>query len=196
MRSQRVKPTEYLANPNLREAIRRQELAGLYKVLPQLAPKIPFSKFTIEGFDISNLAGTAAVGAKVSFTRGEPNKRSYRRYKIKTVRGISDTAMMQEVLQRRLQSKGDQPLPHLILVDGGKGQVSKALAVLKNLDLGIPLIGLAKGKETIVYYTGEGFSKLRLPRDHPALQLLQRVRDEAHRFGLSYHHKIRLQPIG
>lgn len=186
-------PKEYLEDPNFYEDGRRKEYESLCEVLLPKEKAVKFEEFTIEGFDISNLAGTAAVGSKVSFLRGEPNKSKYRRYKIKTVSGISDVGMLEEVLQRRLTNKADEPRPHLILVDGGVTQVSKTKAVLDRLALTVPLVGLAKKKETLVYPEGNIFRKLRLPRNHPGLKLLQRVRDESHRFAITYHKKLRLQ---
>ncbi len=158
-----------------------QELAGL--------PKTPYR---IEGFDISNLGAQQAVASLVCFQDGLPLKSGYRRFRIKHVQGPDDVAMIGEVLQRRLRRlrfEGGQP-PDLILIDGGAGQVGKAVQTLAGEGYaGVPLLGLAKREELIVL---PGRSEpLRLPRRSPALRLLQRVRDEAHRFAVGYHRKLR-----
>lgn len=150
----------------------------------------------VETFDVSNLAGQEAVGSMVSFKQGRPDKSGYRRFKIKSVKGIDDYRMIRELIQRRyqrlLQEKGS--LPNLIMVDGGKGQLSSAWIELKNLGLGqIPVIGLAKQFEQI--YTLKQKEPITLPKDSAALRLLQRIRDEAHRFALSYHHTLRDKQI-
>jgi len=146
----------------------------------------------IEAFDISNIRGSDSVGSMVSFVNGSPRKASYRRFKIRTVFGQDDYAMMAEVIGRRykrvLQEKAD--LPDLILVDGGKGQLSAARKALR--DLGVkdqPVIGLAKRLDE-VFLPGRSDS-IMLPKDSPALRLIQRVRDEAHRLAIFYHRLLR-----
>lgn len=155
----------------------------------------------IEAFDISNLGGKYAVGSMVVFEDGKPKKKRYRRYKIKTS-GPDDYAMMKEVLYRRYKKlilpkeNRENPLyvPDLILVDGGKGQLNVALDVLKTLKLGkIPIIGLAKEFEYI--FIPQISTPIVLPPDSKALLLLQRVRDEAHRFAITYHKKLRSKDI-
>jgi excinuclease ABC subunit C len=146
----------------------------------------------IEGFDISNIQGQEAVGAMVVFEDGRPRKDHYRRFRIRTVFQANDFAMMAEVVRRRYGGslRDKLPLPDLILIDGGKGQLGAARAVLKELGLeGIPTYGLAKEHEELF---AEGSPEpLRLPRDSVALRLLQQVRDEAHRFGVAYHRSLR-----
>ena len=146
----------------------------------------------IEGFDISNIQGSDPVASMVVFKGGLPSKQSYRRFKIKTVEGPNDFAMMQEVVERRyrriIQEKGK--LPDLILIDGGKGQLSAAFEILNSLGLTeLPIIGLAKREEEI--FLPEKSEPVIIPKNSPALHLLQRIRDEAHRFALSYHRKLR-----
>jgi len=146
----------------------------------------------IEGFDISNIKGKEATGSVVVFREGKAEKSSYRRFKIKTVKGINDFAMLSEVVKRRYQRllKESYPLPHLILIDGGKGQLSSCLKTLKELGLGyVSLIGLAKEFEEV--YLPSRSLPLDIPHDSVALRLLQEIRDEAHRFAYSYHRKIR-----
>lgn len=150
-------------------------------------PKIPSY---IEAFDISNIRGRFAVGSMVVFENGIPKKNRYRRYKVKTG-GPDDYAMMQEVLERRYKRLLEQKeaLPDLLLVDGGKGQLNVALSILKSLDMDIPVIGLAKEFEHI--FAPNIPNPIILPDDSKALHLLQQIRDEAHRFAVDYHRRLR-----
>lgn len=163
----------------------------------------------IEGFDISNISGNQAVGSMVSFHNGIPDKNNYRRFRIKSVQGIDDYKMLAEVLRRRftrpyrigryaplrssrlIKERGD--LPDLALIDGGKGHLRAAARQLKELHLKLPLAGIAK-KEEHVYAAGRG-GPLNFPKDAPALNLIRRVRDEAHRFALAYHHLLRKKEL-
>lgn len=145
----------------------------------------------IEALDISHISAVGAVGSVVSFYRGKPDKQNYRRFRIKEVKGNNDFQMLAEVSQRRytrLKNEG-AALPDLIVVDGGRGQVSAVKKELDKLGLNIPLLGLAKEKEAI-FLLGRK-DALILPSDSPALFLLKRLRDEAHRFAQSYHHLLR-----
>jgi excinuclease ABC subunit C len=151
-------------------------------------PRIPKR---IEAFDISNISGKMAVGSMVVFENGAPKKKYYRRYKIQT-EGPDDYAMMREMLERRytglLDDKG--PSPDLVLVDGGKGQLNVATEVFNSLGVhDVPVIGLAKEFEHV--FIPQTPSPLILPRDSEALLLLQRIRDEAHRFAINYHKTLR-----
>jgi len=152
----------------------------------------------IEGYDISDIQGQSAVGAMVVFQNGLPRRRDYRRFRIRTVTGADDYAMLREVLRRRFkraQARGVTEeeawtrLPDLILIDGGKGQLNAALEVLDEVGLSIPTLGLAKEQEE-VYLRGQT-EPLSLPPDSPGHYLLQRIRDEAHRFALTYHRQVR-----
>ena len=178
---------------------------------------LPAPPQRIEGFDISNISGTFAVASLVSFKNGRPDRANYRRFKIKSVTGQDDFASMAEVVRRRysrlLRESGrdgvppsqkskmgsatcrpSQGLPDLILIDGGKGQLNAATAELKKLGLEkIPVIGLAKEFEEI-YQPGKA-SPLRLSHDTGALKLLQRIRDECHRFANTYNAQLRLKKI-
>lgn len=142
----------------------------------------------IEGFDISNLSGTASVGAMVRFLNGKPDKSGYRKFGIKTVSGIDDFAMINEVVlrrYRRLKGEGGR-MPDLILIDGGKGQLASACAALEGLGLSkLMVVGLAKREEEI-FVPGRP-DAIKLPPQSPALQMLQRVRDEVHRFVIGFH---------
>jgi excinuclease ABC subunit C len=146
----------------------------------------------IEAFDISNISGSDAVGSLVVFENAKPKKSGYRKFKIRNVKGIDDFAMMAEVIQRRYSRllKDGEAFPDLILVDGGKGQLSSALSVLKELEIeDQPIIGLAKQLEE-VFIPGI-LDAQTLPKSSSSLKLLQRIRDEAHRFAVSYHRQQR-----
>ena len=160
----------------------------------------------IEGYDISNIQGTAATGSMVVFVKGVTRKSDYRRFRIRTVEGADDYAMMKEVLQRRFKRAKERTsesanrrtdgdvwtiIPNLIIIDGGKGQLNAALEVLEEHGLKgeVPAVGLAKKQEE-VFLPGRS-DPIVLPRDSQGLYLLQRVRDEAHRFAIGYHRKLR-----
>ncbi len=159
---------------------------ALYALRSQLnLERVPRS---IIGFDISNIQGTDPVGAAVWFENGRPLKGEYRRFKIESVQGVDDYAAMQEVVSRyftrRLEE--ERELPHLVLVDGGKGQLSAAAQALERAGVpDLPLVSLAKREEAV--FTLDRTEPLRLERREPGLRLLQQVRDEAHRFGVEYH---------
>ena len=150
----------------------------------------------IEGFDISNIGGTLAVASLVRFSGGRPDRKNYRRFRIKTVEGSNDFAMMQEAVTRRftrLMEEGS-PLPDLLLVDGGKGQLSSAIDALVKIKCPpFPVLGLAKRNEEI-FVPGRSEPYV-LGRERPALKMLQALRDEAHRFAVSYHRLLRLKRI-
>ncbi len=155
----------------------------------------------IEGYDISTIQGRHTVASMVVLEDGLPRRNHYRRFKIKTVEGQDDFASMEEVIRRRFTAyiiDRDRPVdergkfaypPSLILIDGGPGQLGRAAKVLAELDLDIPVLGLAKRMEEI-YLPGQP-DPVVIPRDEPALHLLRRVRDEAHRFAVAYHRQLR-----
>ncbi len=182
-----------------------QRTAGMKIIQEKLSlTKLPQR---MECYDISNVSGKHAVGSMVVFQDGEPDKSSYRRYRIKTISEPDDYAMMYEMLARRF-ARGEN-LPDLVVVDGGKGQLNVALSVLKDLKIKIDVIGLAKEERAI--FPGKGISKKKAAKSEDrvylpkrkdaiylsawpqALRLLQQVRDEAHRFALSYHHQVKLK---
>ena len=147
----------------------------------------------IEGYDISNISGKFAVGSKVSFKDAEPNKKKYKRFKIETP-GPNDFAMMKELLTHRLKMIDTDEEPDLIVIDGGKGQLGMACEVLDELNLShIPIIGLAKEFEEI--YLPNSRKPIIIPKNNKALHLLQQVRDESHRFAITYHRKLRSDNI-
>lgn len=148
----------------------------------------------IEGYDISNISGTNNVASMVVFVDGEPYKKDYRKFKIKTVDGANDFACMQEVLNRRLvhlanQDNGFDQKPDVILIDGGLGQLHSASEQAVKLGQNITFISLAKKDEEI--YTTTNNIPIKLPKNSYALRLLQRVRDESHRFAVMYHRSVR-----
>jgi len=145
----------------------------------------------MECFDISNIMGQQAVGSMVSFFNGKPDKSNYRRFKIKTVQGIDDFRMIAEVVSRRYTRLKKEGLayPDLIIIDGGKGQLAAAYGALQAVGVKIPIIALAKREEEV--FLPAKRNPILLSKDSLGLQLLQRIRDEAHRFGLKYHRLLR-----
>lgn len=194
--------TETLASLRARwEADRSKHVTALAELQSALELEGPPNR--IECYDISNLQGTAAAGSMVVFEQGAPSKRLYRKFSIKTVSGQDDFASMQEVLSRRFRrwkvsnEEAEKPggktdpafglLPDLLIVDGGKGQLGRAIQVLEEhgLEQKIPVVGLAKGHEEL-YRVGKRDPVI-LPRRSEGLYLVQRIRDEAHRFALKQH---------
>ncbi|MFC4767510.1 excinuclease ABC subunit UvrC [Effusibacillus consociatus] len=148
--------------------------------------------FRIESFDNSNIQGADAVAAMVVFINGQPAKKEYRKYKIKTVQGPDDYGSMREVIRRRFVRalKEKQPLPDLIVIDGGKGQIGAALDVLQNeFDLDIPVCGLAKDDRhrTSQLFFGDEPDPIPIDRSSQAFYLLTRIQDEVHRFAITFH---------
>jgi excinuclease ABC subunit C len=168
----------------------RDELEDLKQLLK--LEKLPRR---IEAFDISNISGKEATGALVSFSSGIADKNNYRRFRIKTVEKIDDYKMLSEVIRRRYLRLIEErsALPDLILVDGGRSHLLTAERELKALGLKIPLASIAKEKEHI-YVQGK-VKPLKLNLDTPALNLIRRIRDEAHRFAVAYHHLLRRKKI-
>ncbi len=175
-----VQPEVFFIDP-------KKGLAGLRKVLHlEATPR------TIEGVDIAHLGGTETVASLVKFIDGLPFKPGYRRFRIKSVEGIDDFRSIHEVVARRFQrlADDDDPFPDILLIDGGKGQLSAAMAAFEALSIQPPtVISIAKENEEI-FQVGQS-EPLRLSRHSFALRLLQYVRDEAHRFAQHYHHILR-----
>lgn len=144
--------------------------------------------FRVETYDISNIQGKFATASMVVFVNGMPAKDQYRKFKINTQGKPNDFAMLEETLTRRL-ARDDWPLPDLIIIDGGKGQLSSTQKALKKSGKNIPIISIAKREEEI--FLPNQKSPVLLAYDSPALYLIQRMRDEAHRFTITYHKKIR-----
>ncbi|MCX7882064.1 MAG: excinuclease ABC subunit UvrC [Brevinematales bacterium] len=145
----------------------------------------------IEGFDIANLLGEQAVASLVSFYGGKPDKNNYRHYKIRSKSTPDDFAMIYEAVHRRYKRllEEKKELPDLVLIDGGKGQLNAALSALADLGISLPVVALAKKNEDI--YTPYRDTPLRLPKNSPALHILQRVRDETHRFANSFYNRLK-----
>ncbi|MBN2121561.1 excinuclease ABC subunit UvrC [Candidatus Micrarchaeota archaeon] len=145
----------------------------------------------IETFDISTLFGESSVGSMVRFSNAKPDKSNYRKFIIRETSGQDDFAMMGEVVRRRYSSllKDGEPLPDLILIDGGLGQLHSAMSTLSSIGVSPPIISLAKREEEI--YTSSSTKPIKLPKSNSALKLLQMCRDEAHRFAISFHRQRR-----
>ncbi len=150
---------------------------------------------TIECFDISHLSGTMTVASMVRFKGGIPDKQNYRRFRIRTVEGIDDFSSIAEVVRRRYQRliSEKKDFPDLIIIDGGKGQLSSAVSELSKLGIRIPVISIAKRFEEI-HFPGLRFP-IRPDRRSDALKLIQRIRDEAHRFAITYHKLLRRKKL-
>jgi excinuclease ABC subunit C len=180
------KPFEYETNPNLKEDLRYKEIVSLQHILSNHGVQVALLE-RIECYDNSNIQGTNPTSSMVVLTNGSIDKSQYRKFKVRSVKGPNDFATMQEVLQRRF-AHTEWPYPDLLIVDGGKGQISSAAAVLDELGITIPLVGLAKREETIIT---RDFQEITLKKSDPALQLVMRIRDEAHRFAITFHRKLR-----
>lgn len=163
------------------------------KVLIELDRHLHLGKIPhwIEAFDVSNIRGKEATGSSIAFINARPKKSFYRHYRIRTVEGIDDYAMIREIVGRRVRDLGHE-IPDLFLIDGGKGQLSAALRVLAEEEIDIPVLAFAKRFDQLFLADGQIIS---IPLSSPALRLLKRIRDEAHRFAISYHKKLRRRKI-
>ena len=197
-----------VAKTNARHSLEQAQKAGIghgIAALEEIQNKLHLSKMPsrIECYDISNIQGEDAVASRVVFVDGAPDKNLYRRYKIKTVIGSNDFAMMKEVLGRRFLNV-EEALPDLVVVDGGKGQLSQAVAILEELSVqGVSVVGLAKSRTESDFRSSEvtsSFERIFIPgRKNPvnllphtkAYRLLTHIRDEAHRFAIQYHRHLR-----
>ncbi len=189
-------PQAYVDNPYLVEDLLFKSLAELQKNIPilKVAPKM------IECYDISNISGKEAVGSLVVAVNGRITKSKYKKFKIKLKDTPDDFGMLREVLTRRINkglndSSGNWELPDMFLIDGGKGQISTVLEVTDSLGVNTPVVGIAKKQETLVYFDQNEFKEVILDRTNEGLKLVQRLRDEAHRFAQAYHHQLRLKKI-
>jgi excinuclease ABC subunit C len=205
-----------MASDNAREALEMMRVRWLAdtakttQALDQLREELalPEVPHRIECYDNSNIQGTSPVSSMVVFIDGKPAPSEYRRFKVKTVVGADDFATMQEILRRRFkrtatgraeatqssilspQSSEDWPVPDLVIIDGGKGQLSAAVQVMRELGVyEIPTVGLAKRFEEL--FVPDEDEPVVLPRGSEALYLVQRVRDEAHRFAITFHRQVR-----
>ncbi len=181
------KPFEYEENPNLKDDVIFSQLNSLIEILNTNGVGVK-KLDRIECYDISNTQGTNPTASMVVLTNGNIDKSQYRRFKIKSDFNNlpNDFGMIKEVIERRLHNSWQ--LPDLFLIDGGKGQVSSAKEILDKLQVNIPVIGLAKREETIIT---SDLQEIKLPKDSKALLMIMKIRDEAHRFAITYHKKLR-----
>ncbi len=175
-------PREFLEQPTLVDDLTLLKLKAFQKVLE--LKKLPKR---IECYDISNISGTNATGSMVVLTNGKVDKSQYRRFKIKYKHTPDDFEMMREVLARRI--KNDWPKPDVIIIDGGRGQLNAAISIVNKYQYQTTVVSLAKRLEEI--YTPDKVLPISLPKESPARQLAQQIRDEAHRFAITYHRKLR-----
>ncbi|KKS98322.1 MAG: excinuclease ABC subunit C, excinuclease ABC subunit C [Candidatus Gottesmanbacteria bacterium GW2011_GWA2_43_14] len=187
----KFRPDQYMDNPYLAANLKQKEQQMLEESLSRVLNRKVKAE-TIECYDISNLSGQHATGSMVTFHLGWPDKKRYRHFRIKTMSTPDDYNMLHEVIVRRLRHS-EWPLPDLFIVDGGENQLKVFLQVLQKLELNIPAIALAKRFEKIYYAASDGIGTLEFSRDTPALQLVQRLRDEAHRFAGRYHRLLRIK---
>ncbi|MDB6127516.1 MAG: excinuclease subunit domain protein [Verrucomicrobia bacterium] len=174
-----------------RPVVDQEALRALGEVL-----RLPGPPRTMECFDISHISGTFVVASMVHFADGRPDKDNYRRFQIKSFIGNDDFRAMEEVVGRRYRRLAEEhrTFPDLVVIDGGRGQIGAALKAFLGLDvMPPPIIGLAKKHETVIF--PDDRPPLNLPLNHPALNLLQRLRDEAHRFANTYNAKLRSKKI-
>lgn len=202
-------PENFLAVPVLREEhfyFAREELRTILGTINLDWAAWLRTLERIEGYDISNTQGKNPTGSMVVFESGIPQKSHYRRFKIRDISGPNDPAMMAQMLRRRLKylqkkstvsDESFASVPQLLVIDGGKGQISAVREVLKELNLQIPVIGLAKREEILVVpkTSGEGYEEIVLSHKSPTLQLIQQLRDEAHRFAKSFHVLLRKKNV-
>ncbi|MBI5166628.1 MAG: excinuclease ABC subunit UvrC [candidate division NC10 bacterium] len=189
-RAELVEMAMHNAEEMLNQSLRSSE--GRERALQELREFLGMSRLPrrIEAYDISNISGNLAVGSLVVFADGAPKRSDYRRYRIKTVLGADDYAMLREVLGRRFRRQEEMPLPDIILIDGGRGQLNAALKVAQDLHISrVTMISLAKEDEEVFHPSQ--IRPLPIPAGSRAKHLLQQIRDESHRFALAYHRKLR-----
>lgn len=191
LETSRFDPSLYLSKATLVDDTHKEELKALRSVLLPYIPALPLLA-RIECIDISNTGGKESTGSLVVLTNGIIDSSQYRKFRIKRSDAPNDTAMIGEVISRRIKHK-EWPRPDLIVVDGGKGQVHAAAAELLQNNQVIPVVGLAKRFEEIIVPLNDTYKTLVLPLASPAMHILQRIRDEAHRFARSYHLFLRSQ---
>jgi excinuclease ABC subunit C len=186
-----LSPARKFSRTHVPEIPARAAMDALRDALALRAPPL-----RIECFDISHISGTFVVASMVRFTDGRPDKANYRRFKIKGDIANDDYRAMEQVVGRRYRrlAEENKPLPDLVVIDGGRGQVAAALKAFIAADLEPPaLVGLAKERETIIF--PDARPPLNLPLDHAGLQLVQRIRDEAHRFANTFNADLRSKRI-
>lgn len=188
-----VPPDNYIHNHHMYKQSLIQAQEQLLAILQPYYPSLSQIRH-IECYDISNISGKFATGSMVTFKNGKPEKSLYRRFQIRTKTTPDDFAMLGEVMVRRLKHT-EWKLPDLIVIDGGKPQLIAMGNVFREKNISIPYIGLAKREEEIVVCAGVTFIKITLTKRSSALHLVQRIRDEAHRFAHTYHEHLRLKNL-
>ncbi len=180
---------KFLREKNLQTELKNQQTKGAVEELKKYL-NLPALPRRMECFDISHFQGAETVASMVVFENGSPSKNNYRRFKIRSTEGKPDDfKSMREVIFRRYSKISAENLPDLIVIDGGIGQLNSALEILRDLNLKIPTVGLAKQFELI--FVENSAEPVELPRGSQSLYLMQRIRDEAHRFAITYHRKLR-----
>lgn len=191
--SENYDPFRYQEVPDFYFQRIRKELDSLKEILNKYHLKVN-SLERIECYDISNIQGKDATGSMVVFLNGDSSKKDYRKFKIRRIDTPDDFLMHKEMMTRRIKH-AEWTIPNLIVIDGGRGQVSSVLQVLKEASFDVPLIGLAKREETIVIpeivNSSVEFIEVNLSNSTPGINLLRRIRDEAHRFAITYHRLLR-----
>ncbi|MBR3748126.1 MAG: excinuclease ABC subunit C, partial [Selenomonadaceae bacterium] len=180
---------KFLAEESARRQLKDAQTVGAVEELKNFLnlPKLPRR---MECFDISHIQGAETVASMVVFTDGAPDKKNYRRFKIRSTEGKPDDFLsMREVTSRRYEKISAEDFPDLIVIDGGIGQLNSALEIIRGAGHQVSVIGLAKQFE-LVFVEGSSIP-VELPKESQALKLLQRIRDEAHRFAITYHRKLR-----
>ena len=180
---------KFLAEESARRLLKDAQTVGAVEELKKFLnlPKLPRR---MECFDISHIQGAETVASMVVFEDGAPDKKSYRRFKIRSTEGKPDDFLsMREVTSRRYGKLSAEELPDLIVIDGGQGQLSSALEIIRGAGHQVPVVGLAK-QFVLIFVEGSSIP-IELPRDSQSLKLMQRIRDEAHRFAITYHRKLR-----
>lgn len=183
-----------IENPMLIEDMISASLDNLLKYFPHLK-EYPER---IECYDISNTSGKEATASMTVAINGRVTNNEYRRFKIKFKDSPDDFEMMREVLRRRFKRAlidDSWKLPNLIVLDGGKGQLSAGVKVMEELGIEVAMISIAKKEEILIYFDGREFIEVKLPKTDESLKLIQRLRDEAHRFAKKYHHELRLKKL-
>jgi excinuclease ABC subunit C len=181
-------------NPKLIEDTISESLDGLVREIPVLRDYPE----RIECYDISNISGKEATGAMTVAINGRLTNSEYRRFKIKIKETPDDYEMMREVLRRRFKrslKEDSWELPNLVVVDGGSGQLNAGIGVMEEVGVEVPMIGIAKKEENLIYKDRGQFHEVKLPLTHEGLKLIQRLRDEAHRFSRKYHYQLRVKKL-
>lgn len=195
--SETYNPFKYEEKPDFYFERIKAEIDSLKEILTKYGIAVN-ALHRIECYDISNISGKNPTGSMVVFIDGDSIKNEYRKFRIRFKKTPDDFEMMREVLRRRIK-RSDWEIPNLIVIDGGRGQVSAVLQVFTEEKINIPVIGLAKRKETLIIPIrinhGVDFLEVKLPKSTPGVNLLRRIRDEAHRFAIAYHRLLRKKAL-